>query len=254
MSRTYEALRKAEAERMQRTSPETFIPVSTDGLPGPEIRWDADVPSQVEYEKIKVWLTNSASRGRRLKTVMVVSCHAGTGSTTTASLLAATLATSKRSRVLIIDSNFRTPSLNFVFKVKNNGGFLETATEGLPFETHIQPTDRQNLFVMTSGQISKDPGSAFEGDTADILISHLKEHFDFIIFDAAPACEFADCYALAPKVDSIIMVVQAERTSVEEAQRARRDLEAAGGQILGVVLNRQKDYTPRFLKKFFIPG
>lgn len=252
MSRTYEALKKAEAEKGRRSPNGDISSIPVDGHQTPEIHWETDVPSQVEYEKIKVWLANSAARGQRPQTVMVVSCRAGTGSTTTAALLATTLAESKKSRVLIIDSNFRTPSLNFVFKVKNNGGFMETANEGIPFETHIQPTNRQNLFVMTSGQISNSLlTGAFEGDAIDNLISHLKQQFDFIIFDAAPASEFADCYALASKVDRIIMVVRAEKTSVEEAQRAKRDLEAAGGQILGVVLNDQKDYTPPFLKKFF---
>ena len=70
----------------------------------------------VEYEKIGVWLTNPMSRGQRLQTVMVVSPHSGTGSTTTAALLAQSLAKVKKRRILIIDSNFRTPSLNMVFR------------------------------------------------------------------------------------------------------------------------------------------
>lgn len=251
MGRTYEALKKAEAEREKRQKM-LGGNLSRGGEKGPEIQWDKASPSQVEYQKIRVWLTNPAARGERLQTVMVVGCRSGTGSTTTAALLAATLAEGEKMRVLIIDGNFRTPALNMVFNVKSNGrGFTDVVSEGVPFETHIQPTNRQNLFVLTSGRISKYAAEVFEGETLDRLISHLKQKFDFIIFDAAPACEFPDCYGLAPKVDSIILVVEAETTSVEEARRARRNLEAAGGKILGAVINRQKDYTPTFLRKFF---
>jgi capsular exopolysaccharide synthesis family protein len=250
MSQTYEALKKAAAEKaMQDGSPLENILV--DARERNEIHRGMEVPSRVQYEKLRVWLTNPASRGQRLQTVMVVGCRSGNGSTTTAALLAATLAEGKKKGVLIIDGNFRTPSLNLVFDVKNNGGFTEVVSAGIPFEAHIQPTNRENLFVLTSGQISFSPTEVFEGEAIDQLVSWLKEKFEFIIFDSAPACEFPDCYALAPKVDGIIMVVEADKTPIEDARRAKRNLEYAGGRILGVVLNRQKDYTPAFLKKFF---
>lgn len=279
MSETYKALKKAEAEKAEaRGSPLKNIPLDerektprheahdiklTDQGIGyrastiisqlpheTEFHRAMEVPSRVQYEKLRVWLTNPASRGERLQTVMVVGCRSGNGSTTTAALLAATLAEGKKKRVLIIDGNFRTPSLNLVFDVKNNGGFTEVVSAGMPFEAHIQPTNRENLFVLTSGQISFSPTEVFEGKAIDQLVSWLKEKFEFIIFDSAPACEFPDCYALAPKVDSIILVTQAEQTSIQDAQRAKWNLEQAGGRILGVVLNREKDYAPAFVRKF----
>jgi capsular exopolysaccharide synthesis family protein len=206
--------------------------------------------SFLEYEKISAWLSNPAVAGRRLQTVMIVAPHAGTGNTTTAALLAETLANVKKRRVLIIDSNFRTPGLNMVFKVKNDGGFIEAASDGVPFETHIQPTNRPNLFVLTSGNISLSPAEVFEGAAIDQLISKLREKFDFVLFDAAPVVDFPDSLALASKVDSIILVTQSEKTSIEAARRAKMNLEQAGGRILGVVLNRERDYTPSFLKRF----
>ena len=182
---------------------------------------------------------------------MVVAPRSGTGNTTTAALLAETLANVKKRRVLIIDSNFRTPALNMVFQVKNDGGFIEVASDDFPCEAHIQATNRPNLFVLTSGQISISPAEVFEGDAIDRLITKLKEKFDFIVFDAAPVMEFPDSFALASKVDSVILVARSENTSIEDAQRAKLSIEQAGGRILGVVLNRQKDYTPSFLKRFF---
>jgi capsular exopolysaccharide synthesis family protein len=209
------------------------------------------VAGQVEYQKLRVWLTNPAVRTQPLQTVMIVSCRAGTGSTTTATLLARTLAEGKNFRVLIIDGNFRTSSLNRAFRVKNNGGFTEILSGGAPFEAHIQATDRQNLFVLTSGQISLLPAEVFEGKGVELLLGELKQRFDFIIFDAAPVIEFPDSYALAPKVDGIILVVEAEETSIEEAQRAKRNIEQAGGRLLGIVLNRRKNYIPARLRRFF---
>jgi protein-tyrosine kinase len=250
MSRTYQALRKAEADNQQRFIPPEAEP-ATNGRRLNQLQVKNGAAGQVEYQKLRVWLTNPSGREQPLQTVMIVSCRAGTGSTTTATLLARTLAEGKNFRVLIIDGNFRTSSLNRAFKVKNNGGFTEVVSAGAPFEAHIQPTDRQNLFVLTTGQISLLPAEVFEGRAVEHLLAELKQKFDFIIFDAAPVIEFPDSYALAPKVDGIILVVEAEKTSIEDAQRAKRNIEQAGGHLLGVVLNRRKNYIPALLRKFF---
>lgn len=251
MSRTHDALKKAEATTGRGQKSHTKN-IWGNGSKAPKVYWDAD-GFGVEYERIGVWLTNPLSRGQRLQTVMIVSPHSGTGSTTTAALLAQTLAKVKKRRVLIIDSNFRTPALNMVFQVKNNGGFTDTTADPVLLEAHIQPTNHENLFVLTCGQLSTPPIEVFESELIEQLIAQLKERFDFIIFDAAPIVEFPEAVALAPKVDSIILVTQSESTSIEDARRAKLSLEQAGGRILGVVLNRQKDYTPSILRRFFKP-
>lgn len=245
MSRTFEALRKAEADKARLHSPEGLAPLADE----PRRTMSEKGSAQLEYEKIRVWLTNPNANGERLQVVMVVACHSGSGGTTTASLLASTLAEARRSRVLLIDSNFRTPGLNGVFKIQHDGGFGEVAIEGMPLETHIQKTDRKNLWVLVCGDSGGSPLDAFDSEVLDELITNLKRHFDFIVFDAAPALDFPDAYALAPKVDGIILVAEAERTQIDEAQRAKRDLERAGGKLLGVVLNRRVDHLPKFVRR-----
>lgn len=250
MSKTYEAFQKAEAEQVKGHHMENGSPQRKGEL---DLPLDVGAPALLGYQKIRTWLTNPTIAGQGPQTIMVVACHSGTGNTTTAALLATTLSQGRKSqsRVLIIDGNFRTPALNFVFNVTNNGGFSETISNGLLFDVNIQPTNRPNLFVLTSGQVSLVPSEVFEGESLDHLLTQLKQKFNFILFDAAPACEFPDAYALAPKVDGTILVVESEKTLIVDAQRVKRDLERAGGRILGVVLNRYKDYTPAPLKKFF---
>jgi capsular exopolysaccharide synthesis family protein len=198
---------------------------------------------------MRLWLTSAVSRGQRVQTVMVVSPHRGTGSTTTASLLASTLAEGKKLHVLIADANVRTPALSDVFGVRNGDGLTEVVAGGVPLEAGAQATERQNLAVLSSGRVSMVPADVFEGEAIDRVIEQLKTRFDFIIFDVAPVLEFPDACALAPKVDGVILVVKAGGTSTEQGQRARRTIDAAGGRLLGVVLNREKDYTPRLFKR-----
>ena len=252
MSRVYQAVKKAEVKR----DCESYIPVDkvpVNGRGAPHLHWGTEGPSPLEYQRIRVWLTSSTAR-QRIQAVMVAGLRSGTGSTTTAALLAASLAEGRKTRVLIIDGNFRTPALNMVFQIKNGSGLTEVVSEGVLSEARIQPTNRPNLFALTCGQLPICPPEVYEGGSIEELISELKQKFDFVIFDSSPLIEFPESYALAPKVDGIIMVVEADKAPIEDARRAKRNLEYAGGRILGVVLNRQKDYTPAFLKKFLSPA
>ncbi len=70
-----------------------------------------------------------------------------------------------------------------------------------------------------------------------------------MIFDAPPVGLFPDSLALAAKVDGVILVTESEKTRIDEARRAKQDLERAGARILGVVVNRHTDYVPRFLRR-----
>ena len=256
MSKTYEALRKAEEARMP--LPEALnvpgaMPNDAPGSNGAHAKSNGSKKNgaqatRLEYETIRVWLKNPVAHGQRLRTVMVIACHSGTGSTTTAGLLATTLARGRKSRVLIMDTNFRTPGVNLFFRVRDDGEV--PIPDDLPLEGTLHATDHENLFVLTSDHFTASPIDAFEGEVFEDLFEEMKKRFDFIVLDAPPALDFPDAYALAPKVDGIILVAEAETTLIEDAQRAKRDLERAGGRVLGVVMNRQTDFLPGFIRRF----
>jgi capsular exopolysaccharide synthesis family protein len=244
MSRTYEALKRAGNARG----------AGPDGpglgrTAGPAIEWQVDPSRDVEYQRVRVWLTGAAARGHVIKTVLVAGCHSRTGATTTASLLAATLSEGKRLRVLLVDANFRTPALGSVFNVRSGDGLADVLDEGLPLERGLRSTERTNLSILPSGHVSRVPAEVFEGDAVDRFIAGLQDLFDFVIIDGAPILDFPDAHALAPKVDGLILVVEAEKTAVDDAQRAKAAVEQAGGRLLGVILNRQREYIPRRLRR-----
>jgi capsular exopolysaccharide synthesis family protein len=239
VSKTYLALKKAEFERSQRAA----RPFAA----APRVREvGREDPAHLEYERIGVWLKTLVKH----QVVMIVSCRSGTGSTTTTALLATTLAEARRSRVLVIDSNFRTPGLNLVLKMDGELADADVTPENLPFNSRIHKTDRPNVCVLITDNPAGTGPEALEGAAIDDLLAELRQRFDFVLFDAAPAIDFPDAYLLARKVDGVILVVDCDRTLITEAQRARLDLERAGARFFGVVLNRSHDYLPGFLRRF----
>jgi capsular exopolysaccharide synthesis family protein len=246
MGKTYQALKRAEAQpgtgRRSRLDD-----LRVDGRPHGSGLPDVDERASIQYQRIRVRLTSGAPS----QTVMVVSCRSGAGATTTAALLAGTLAEGKRFRVCVVDVNFRTSAIGNVFNLRENGGLADVLDQHVTFEARLQATERPNLSVLTCGvKNGESPVELLEGESLGGLIVEMRKTFDFVIFDAAPVLQFPDAYALAPKVDGIIVVIDAERTSIEDGQRARKSLEDAGGRILGVVLNRERAYVPRLLGRW----
>ncbi len=78
----------------------------------------------------------------------------------------------------------------------------------------------------------------------------LREQFDFVIFDGSPLRDYSESCFLAEKMDGVILVVEAERTKAEVVRKIRKDLESTGVNILGVVLNKKKNYIPEYLERF----
>ena len=71
--------------------------------------------------------------------------------------------------------------------------------------------------------------------------------FNFVIFDSSPIGQYYDSIVLASHVDGVILVVEAEKTTYLEVERAKQMLAEAKVPVLGVVLNRRRFHIPHFL-------
>jgi Mrp family chromosome partitioning ATPase len=77
----------------------------------------------------------------------------------------------------------------------------------------------------------------------------MREQFDYVILDGPPLPRFSEIRVICAKVDGVVLVVKAGKTKREVALRAKKELEDAGGKILGVVINRRRFYIPEWIYK-----
>ena len=180
-----------------------------------------------------------AVRGTRV--VLVTSADPGEGKSLTACNLALTLAESYRLRVLLVDADFRRPTLHGVF----GGQPLGAAGGGgsLPFGlAAVQASPR--LTVLVSGGPVADPTAALTSGALKTLLDSARASFDWVIIDTPPIGLMSDAKLLADMADGAIVVVQAERSPYPDALRA---IETLGRErVLGVVLNRLRDVARRY--------
>ena len=250
MSRIYEALQKADGESGSNQSKTKLdFVLFKDHRHSPKIKLDLDPYVEEQYQKLRRRLL--ADPKQHAQVMMVAATNHGEGATTTAVMLAAYLAKSKNSKVLLIDANFRTPAIDDVFQTEYiQAGLSDLILSESSLEKSICKTNLPNLFVLPCGKPVSSPSYIFDGDSMNDLLGTLRQHFDFIIFDASPLRNYSESSFLAPKVDGVIVVVEAERTKSEVLRRVAKDLESDSIHILGVVLNKKKKYVPDFIERF----
>lgn len=82
------------------------------------------------------------------------------------------------------------------------------------------------------------------------LFESLKRHFQLIIVDSAPAARSMASMAVCAAVDGVVLVLEAERTREVQARELSRKVSQAGGRLLGVILNKRRQYVPRLLAPY----
>ena len=77
----------------------------------------------------------------------------------------------------------------------------------------------------------------------------LRKHADTVVIDAPAADRSDTAITLAPYVDATVLVVAAESGAANQPLMLRDEIEAVGGRIAGVVVNRSTYKPPAFLKR-----
>lgn len=240
MSKIYEALKKAEQDRERvRTQP--------DAAPVAVTSPDVSNATEEEYQKLRASLISIAVPSG-LHTVLVTAPSHGEGATTVAVGLACALGRERESRVLLVEGNWRSPSFRSVLPLSSDSGLTDSVGGRAAPEAMASRIEDLNISVVAAGDTG---GQAIELDVIDTLLARLRSQFDFIVVDGPPVNSYADSSVLATKVDGVILVVEADRTPVVEAENAKRQLGKVGARILGVVLNRRRSYIPAWIESFF---
>ncbi len=191
-----------------------------------------------------------ASVDRPLERLLITSTEPGEGKSTIAANLAVALAQSGK-RVALLDCDFRRPTIHLRMELPNQSGlsqlFFDPA-HGL--NGSLQPTQVNNLEVLTSGPLPPNPAELLGSQRMLTLLDELRRRADILVMDTPPALVVADASILAPQVDGVLLVVQPGVTKREVARQAVAQLKRVNARLLGVVMNnldiRKKQYSVRY--------
>jgi len=246
MGKTFEVLEKEG--RKEKSDIAEKLKAHAKPPPEPRTSFPREVPSVLHEANLQL-KKKILSSSPDVKSIVFSSAKHGEGTSTICSYFALSLSKEGDSRILAIDANLRSPVFHKVFGVQNGKGLAELLTNEMDINSAIQATSYRNLLVMPAGKCTQNPGHKFENKRLKGIIGELKAEFDFVILDSAPILPYSDTQVLAPKADGVILIVRAEQTRWEVAQKAREELEKSGAHILGAILNERQYHIPEFIYK-----
>jgi capsular exopolysaccharide synthesis family protein len=179
---------------------------------------------------------------RALKTLLFTSTQPEEGKTTVLVGLALALARAGK-HVTVVDADLRRPAIHQQFGLENREGLRALLDRSSPVADCIQPVGFPGatgaLGLVTAGPPTNSPCfQAAEPSAVAAVLAELASGCDLLLIDSPPILSVADPLLLAPLVDGVVLVLQTGAVPEREVVKARRRLERAGAELLGVVMNR----------------
>ena len=251
MSKMLDALKWAEDQRRRmttrRTDPEDTVKLARRAL---EMAGVEDVPEGFLRELgILRNALDSLFKGRDKRSILFTSAQAGEGSTTLATSFSRFLAFEGIEKILVCEMNARRPAFQDVFAINGDAGVTDYFSRRRDLASLLQSTGAGQMDILQVGQ--RDP-SVIQLNLNQVfpqLRAEIHQQYSTLIIDAPPVISCPETPPMTALVDGVVLIVQAGKTKREIVQRAVASIESAGGQVLGIVLNRKKYYIPGFLYK-----
>jgi capsular exopolysaccharide synthesis family protein len=188
------------------------------------------------YRSLRTSLLLSAKE-KHLKSFVTVSGGVGEGKSTTIFNLAYVCA-EQGHRILLVDADLRRPVQHKFVGAANSKGLINVLLgEGEPEDYIVADTGVENLSLLPAGRLRRGSLGIMTGERIRALIEKVSGDYDYIFFDSPPVLGVTDSSILANEVDGVMFVVQYRKYPKIVSIRAKRMLESAGANILGVVLN-----------------
>ena len=189
------------------------------------------------FRSLRTSILLSGSFDSRPKVVLITSALPREGKSSTCVNLAIVLA-QKGSRVLLVDSDMRRPTLHKVLGVSRDIGLSSLLDETVLEENAILPApDFPNLFVLPSGPSPSNPAELLDSEVLRKLLKKWRSQYDFVIMDSPPTLSVTDAVVISPEADAVVMVVRSGQTTKDAVRRTRDTLYQVNARIMGIVMN-----------------
>ena len=171
-----------------------------------------------------------------ISTLLVASAAPTEGKSTLSANLAASLAQAGR-RVVLVSCDFRKPTTEQFFGVRNLIGLSDVLTGAHTLKSALQkPREDMSLLVLTSGKLPPNPSELLGSEKMRDLLEALKEWGDWVIIDTPPLLAVADAAAVARWCDGALLITHAGHSTRDAVKRAREMLDKVGARVLGSVV------------------
>ncbi len=192
-------------------------------------------------EEYRILRTTIRQHPNKPKCIAVSSASPNDGKTITAINLAGILAKANETRVLLIDTDMRRPSVALALGIPASPGLADVLAGYCSLQDAIVEIEGfPGLHVLPSGDAQNNPAELLASDRWTRSIVKLREQFTTIVCDTTPIAAVADFNLVKQASDGLILVVRPDNTN-RTALRSALAIEPKS-MLLGVIVNASEDW------------
>ncbi|MCE5228082.1 hypothetical protein LLG95_00605 [bacterium] len=193
----------------------------------------------------------------RCVTIGVTSCERGEGVSSVVLNLAMAFSQNPDNRVLVVDAKpnniARTPMMKRLWKARNKPEAEPTDTTAVERSTEngskLIRAEGNFDIILVQGK-SNGARGYFKVEAFRLFLDKAREQYNLILVDAPAIKENSFTPLIASSLEGLLLVIEAGRVRRAVIERAAKDLRKMGGNLLGVVLNKQRFPIPGFIYRW----
>lgn len=179
-------------------------------------------------------------------TLGVIGAEAGSGASTMAMALALTSSEDFQISTVLVEADRVGRTISSEFGLNGAPGLAELAAGQAEPVDCLQPIYRQTLrLVSSSSEYTASQRSVTSCKDFTAAIAQIQKSSDLVIVDLPPASSPDKLVGLAQHLDYVIVVLESGKTELKLAGRLLRMLEESDVNLIGVVLNKSKNFLPQ---------
>jgi len=184
--------------------------------------------------------------GLEKKVYMVTSASRAEGKSTICGLIALVAAKIFRKKTIVIDADFRRPSLHTLLGCTHNPGLAEVMDGTATLESVTRPTTIPTLFAIPSGKSGRSAGETYDDEAFQKVLRALRAEYDLIFIDCPPVVPVLEPLLIAEHVDSLLLVAMAGQTPINMIRRMKAILAPVERKVAGAILNNAIEGLPYY--------
>jgi tyrosine-protein kinase Etk/Wzc len=180
----------------------------------------------------------------------LIGSEARTGVTTIAANLAVRASELGLGPVLLVETNCERPRLATTWRLPAGPGLAELMSGEAAFADCLCNGPVIDLHVLPAAAAKRREAPFWDAGAVDALVAEACADHRIVLFDLPAADQLHQAVLLARRLDQVLLVVRAEQSRGTATQRAADRLLEDGVRLTGALLNRQRNYVPRWLNRW----
>lgn len=206
---------------------------------------DPHLPYFEQFRRLRTSILYPPS-GKKPRTVLVTSVAPHEGKGFVCANLGVAIAQDIEHHALMLDCDFRNPTLAPLFAISNEAGLVDHLKDDVDLSLLIRKTGQPKLSLIASGKPPANPSEMLTSRRMDHLIQEVAERYEdrLVLFDSPPNIVASETGILAKHLDGVVLVV---RHGISKKTHVKKFVDAIGPEkILGLVYNA---YPENMLEK-----